>query len=116
MEQETKSIELNYYHETKDQSQPRTEETQSFDICQICGYMSYSHSDSHPDSHPLTHMTPIVPYLYLGSKLNAHNFYEMKYFDIKTVINVADEIPKICADEFKYVKYNWDDIYCFDIL
>ena len=81
-------------------------------VCQICGYTDYHDLDSHP----LSHITPIMPRLYLGSRTNAHNYYEVKFFDIKTIINVAIEIPKICADEFKYIKYDWDDIFCFDIL
>ena len=81
-------------------------------VCEICGYTNYHEHDSHH----LSHMTLIVPHLYLGSRQNAHNYYELKCFDIKAIINVADEIPKICADEFKYSKYYWDDIFCFDIL
>lgn len=80
--------------------------------CQICGYTYYDESDSHP----LSHITQILPHLFLGSRNNAQNIYEVKHFDINTIINVATEIPKICSDEFKYIKYEWDDIFIFDIL
>ena len=61
-------------------------------------------------------MTCILPQLYLGSKNNVDNLYELQYFDIKTIINVPKELPKICSDEFKCIKYNWDDVFFFDIL
>jgi tyrosine-protein phosphatase MSG5 len=82
------------------------------DVCQICGYTHYHEADSHP----LSHITQILPNLFLGSRTNAQNIYEVRYFDIQTIINVALEIPRVCCDEFKYVKYNWDDIFCYDIL
>ncbi len=81
-------------------------------ICQICGYISYHDKEIHQ----LSHMTLIIPYLYLGSKLNSNNFYELKSVEVKTIINVAWEVINIQYDEFKYIKYDWDDIYDFDIL
>jgi len=111
MEQKTDYSELNNNNELET-DQPRVEEPVQHDVCQICGYVSYHKSDSHP----LIHMTFILPYYYIGAKNNAYNRYELKYFDIKTIINVAWEIQKVCTDEFKYIKYDWDDIFCFDIL
>jgi len=100
-------MEENIYNESI-----RLKHNQMPNDCQICGYTDYHEADSHS----LTHITQILPNLFLGSRTNAQNIYEVRYFDIQTIINVALEIPKICCDEFKYVKYNWDDIFCYDIL
>ena len=81
--------------------------------CHICGLI-YD-NDSH-STHSNTHMTPILPNLYLGSKTNAHSLNELKYFQIKTVFNVAYEIQKPLTNELKYIRCYWDDHHDFDIL
>jgi protein-tyrosine phosphatase len=87
----------------------------SANICEVCGNTIYSQHN-----HSSAHMTFIIKHLYLGDRNNAHNLNELKYFEIKTVINVAHEIPNMYKDKdkdkFKYIKYNWDDIPDFNIL
>ncbi len=110
MTEEYKKNNVNKLLNTFDQ--PLKKETEFSIICQTCGYISYYESDSHA----LTHMTLIIPYLYLGSRINAHSLHELQFFEIKTIINVAQEISKICANEFKYIKYNWLDYFNYNIL
>ena len=116
MEQKTNQLKENNNPEIKEPTntleQSLCDKINLSNNCHICGY-EYYHPD---DSHSLCHMTLIIPHLYLGSKTNAQYLCELQYFNINTIINVACEIPKICNDKFKYIKYNWDDIFIFDIL
>jgi protein-tyrosine phosphatase len=101
-------------HHVQDLDKDQKENKEQQLMCQACRHMSFSELES--NSHALTHMTYIIPHLYLGSNFNAINIHEVKNFEVETIINVARGIQKTCCDEFKYIKYDWDDIFCFDIL
>lgn len=79
-------------------------------ICEICGYQYLNINDHHS----LTHMNLMIPHLYLGP--NTYNFYELRHFDINTVVNVAVELHNIHSDGFNCMKFNWGDKPSFDIL
>jgi len=90
-------------HDTEDRDE---------NVCQVCGHMSLVKLSDHSRDH----MTRIISHLYLGSKFNAQNPRELRYHEIQTVINVAWEAQRPCSQEFKYLKYHWDDVPEFDIL
>lgn len=86
-------------------------EIESYTVCHVCGYKMYY---DEKESHSISHMSYILPHLYLGSKINGQSC-EVKYFNINHIIIVARGIAKIYDDKIKCTKYDWDDYFIFDI-
>lgn len=86
-------------------------ENEFFSLCELCGYKKNDY-----ESHDKNHMVIIAPYLYLGTKNNAHNMFELNTMNIEFIINAACEVDNKFYDFFEYIKLSWDDVPECDIL
>lgn len=81
-------------------------------ICTVCGCYITPVYDLHEHS---PHMFKIIDNLYLGAYYNAHNDRELKSFGIKTIVNLAREVPECEFSGIATIKFDWLDQHNFDI-